>query len=453
MSMKAVGTFFDFVCIGMMVGMSILYTVSIFTLGYLLYTIFTGDSFQYSLINCLLLVEGIFLIYQELHYNYLYDYSSDHLPPMGEDLFPTLLQEVEDNNQDTQAWIEGWFFNTKFENVSKPDLYEWMGNTFFHRHIDNLTTKEFALLSDIVKILEEKHLIKFPEHNMKNQKKILLTNDAPLIINRPLLYYTSIKAFDIVCQMGFLYLGFKITDLKNGMKVYYRKGTSKLPIVFFHGLGIGVSTYVPFFQQMLQRTPDLTIVMFEMTSVSMRLDDRHILPKDYAQLVTNNLEQLEISKAIFIGHSIGTACLRWIEAYKPELIHSRIFIDPICFQLWTHDIAHNALYRTPTTNNQIIIKFIAMCEPGIAIFLHRNFVWFENTYFTSQLPTTGKSIVYLSKLDDIVNTDSVYKYLNNNNHPNRQIHMMDELCHGQMVFHSTAKLIFDDVQAMLNELE
>lgn len=117
------------------------------------------------------------------------------------------------------------------------------------------------------------------------------------------------------------------------------------------------------------------MIFFEMPSIQMKLDENHILPSEYATHVAECLKTLGLTKNIMAGHSLGTACVRWMDLFYPELVHSRIFVDPIVFNLWEHYICHNALYRKPKSFHEAFLKLIPMSEPGHATYLHRYFCW------------------------------------------------------------------------------
>jgi hypothetical protein len=101
-----------------------------------------------------------------------------------------------------------------------------------------------------------------------------------------------------------------------------------------------------------------------MPSITMKLDDNHILPEDFSRHVAETLLSHGFFKNIIAGHSLGTACVSWMHRFHPDLIHSSMFIDPICFKLWHHHIAYNALYREPSNFHELFIHTVAMSEPG-----------------------------------------------------------------------------------------
>jgi pimeloyl-ACP methyl ester carboxylesterase len=226
-------------------------------------------------------------------------------------------------------------------------------------------------------------------------------------------------------------MGFK--RMMNGaLPFYLRSGNSEEPpIVFFHGLGIGLTSYLPFIAALAVQHQHRNIVLFEMPSIQMKLDENHVLPSEFALHVNCCLLQLGFKRNIFIGHSLGTACVRWMDLYYPELVIGRIFIDPIVFSLWTHHIAYNAIYREPTTFHEAFLKYVGMSEPGHATFLHRYFCWFQNTYLSENLPEN--SFIFMSEMDNIVDTPVVANYLVKNACKSRQIIVIKAFRHGQIL--------------------
>ena len=106
----------------------------------------------------------------------------------------------------------------------------------------------------------------------------------------------------------------------------------------------------------------------------MQLTSKMMLPDEYAGKVYKVLQQEKIEKIVTVGHSLGTTVMCWLDKYYPGLVHSRVFMDPVCFTLWTHDIARNFMYRNPTQLKHYLLKYVAALEPGISLYLRRYFV-------------------------------------------------------------------------------
>ncbi|KAJ3259544.1 hypothetical protein HK103_002097 [Boothiomyces macroporosus] len=385
-----------------------------------------------------------------LKFNYT-DWPSDHLPQLDSIRFNNLYNEFSNPNFDYKTFLKGWFFGADLDSIRRQDILEWGACIFYNTTMHDMDVEQTEKIQLLMDLLEERMQRRLQDRAPTeiSLPKIMLTTDKPKIYTRPMVYYAGIRFADIAGQLAFRNLGFKKTKVGNhGLEMFCRQPnffSKELPIVIFHGLGIGVCTYVPFVAGLIKEFPNRTIILFEVKAVSMRLDDRHYLPTQFVADVSYGLEKAFVDKAVFVGHSIGTCCLRWMDMYAPKYIHSRIFIDPVCFLLWNHHIAYNALYRHPKTANQAIIKYIAMCEPGIAIFLHRYFSWFQNTYFTNELPKD--CVIFLAMDDDIVDSHDVLTYLKEHNDERRQVFAIDNMLHGQLVFHRKMKLVFDAVRS------
>jgi hypothetical protein len=346
-------TSFKVVSLGMALTMMLLYIISVYSVLETIFKLIFGFEYSLTIFRAWLLLEGIFIISTEFKYRILTDFSSSHLPTLDHERFEAVLKEFGSVDFVPEQFFEGWFFGCDYKHITVGDLKEWFSSMFFHKHTRNLSAKENNMISNALnEIVKKSCSVVQDDNDFISIKKIKLTTDHAWFIVRPMIFYIAIRLADKVGNFAYKSLGFKLGRIGNmGLIIHHRKGTSRLPpIVLFHGLGIGLCTYVPFVTGMIKRFQDRDIILFEMTSVTMRMDDRYILPKEFADYVALSLSRIVDRKCIFIGHSIGTASIRWIDMFHPEMIHSRIFIDPICFHLWSHDIAYNACYRWPTTS-------------------------------------------------------------------------------------------------------
>jgi hypothetical protein len=378
-----------------------------------------------------MLIEAVFLVSMNFKYRVFLSMSADHLPKVDRQQFDIILNEFK-TIDDMSEWIEGWFFRHPWDTISYDDLMEWTSGQFFNDTPGGLSKLQLEMAFEFCDLISSKLPAMMPPRLKQNPlKKILLTLDTPAIYHRPLVYYVVVRVIDRVCRLILNTLGFK-SKVNDKLPFYLRTGPSKEPpIVFFHGLGIGLTAYLPFVTALVVKYSDRNIVLFEMPSIQMKLDENHVLPKEFASHVNKCLLNLGFERNIIIGHSLGTACVRWMDLYYPELVIGRIFVDPIVFSLWTHEIAHNAIYRDPSNFHEAFLKYIGMAEPGHATFLHRYFCWFQNTYFTENLPEN--TYIFLSEKDNIVDTPVVARYLVKNSSPKRKIVVIKAFRHGQIL--------------------
>ncbi|KAI8900423.1 Alpha/Beta hydrolase protein [Globomyces pollinis-pini] len=421
---------------------------------HLTYCWLTNTTFKLGWLDVWMLIEAAFLLGMNIRYKVFKNLSSDHLPKANSKEFENICKEF-GNISDMEGFIQGWHLGNKIEDIRSEDLFEWIAGTIFNSTVEDLSPEHSAMANKLQFIMEKKlsEPLRSRGPNETKTTKILLTLDTPTIYHRPLVYYILVHIMDRICRLILLALGFHRSTnpnkpkSKDSLPFYIRSGPSNdPPIVFFHGLGIGLTSYLPFVAGLAVSYPERNILLFEMPSITMRLDDNHVLPEEYALHVAESLRSLGFYKNIIAGHSLGSLCARWIDLYHPELIHARMFIDPVCFSLWHHYICHNALYREPKNFHEAIIKYIGMTEPGHATFLHRYFVWFQNTYFTTDLPQNCS--IYLSEKDNIVNTPNVLDYLVENPHPTRRLVLIKAFRHGQILASPEVGRIVSEVQRL-----
>lgn len=138
--------------------------------------------------------------------------------------------------------------------------------------------------------------------------------------------------------------------LKN-IAYFYRESPStqekKTPLVFLHGIGIGVICYAEFVHQLSKL--DRPVFLVELPYVAMHM-------VDYVPTASETVEEIQVmlncfgyEKAVFVSHSLGTGVSSWIMNIAPELIGGLVMIDPICFLLHYHNVAFNFVHRIPKT--------------------------------------------------------------------------------------------------------
>ncbi|KAJ3314136.1 hypothetical protein HDV04_000908 [Boothiomyces sp. JEL0838] len=369
--------------------------------------------------------------------------NKSHLPDIDETVYNQVLTEICNTNSvtDPKSFIEGWFFGKDISEIGREDILEWIAGMFFNKTTE-LDENQQLLVLDALEQMEARLGHKFEEKERKVDK-MLLTCDSVNMLFRPMAFYASIRGFDFYVQMKLWRINF-VFNKESGMVSYFRRGTSSKPnIVFFHGIGIGVAAYIRFINALVKRFPKRTIILFEMPSIAMKLNLSYCLPKEYSEKVASRLNELGLRNNILIGHSLGTMCIRWMDLYYPELVQARIFIDPVCFALWTHHIAKNYIYRDPKTIGERVMLYLTAMEPGIATYLRRYFVWFENTYFSSHLPKNAS--IFLAEKDEIVDSMYVKDYLYRHSEEGRNVSIVNDATHGQMMLAGCYNDIFNDI--------
>lgn len=185
-----------------------------------------------------------------------------------------------------------------------------------------------------------------------------------------------------------------------------------LPIVFLHGIGIGLWPYVPFLSDLPPTGPVLAV---EILPICMRLTKTNILARpDFLRHFKDILRQHGIDRFVLVGHSYGSVLTTQV-LHDTELgpqVEAVVLIDPVTLLLHLPDVAYNFTRRMPRTANEWQLWYVASMDPGIALVLGRHFFWRENVIWKDELVSGGrKAAVCLASRDLIVDTLSVARYL------------------------------------------
>ena len=290
-------------------------------------------------------VDTLFIIACMDHFNQE-TYDREHLKEASALTILSIANELRDKRSTAcaRSFLQGWMFDTPIENISKQDLGEWISGMVFHKYVDELDYNQQIKVKSLIE--EYESIIGMELNETGTTRKINLFLDRFQICFRPIIYYSVCYTLGLLAKYSFTTSHFDFEDLRD-IIVYKRQGIdNQAPLVLFHGFGIGLLPYVPFVDGLIERFPNRTIILFELKCLSMRMNLDFILPEQFASKAVGFLAKHQITEIFAIGHSFGTACICWLDQHSPNLVSSRLFIDPICFALWTPDIARNFIYRS-----------------------------------------------------------------------------------------------------------
>jgi hypothetical protein len=220
----------------------------------LIYSWMYGINIYLKWFDIWMLIEAGFLIFQNIKYRIFRTVNSDHLPKMSDEEYECSLKEMIHDNDSPAEFISGWFFGAPIESITRYDVSDWLAGTFWNTHIDQVTAHQSALISKWIDSFEKKVGIKFsnPGNRVCCLRKIVLTRDPVKIYHKPLIHYSAVRvanfsAWITLSAMGFQkYKGifrFQVDQLGLACPFFYRKveDPKQMPLVFFHGLGIGIN--------------------------------------------------------------------------------------------------------------------------------------------------------------------------------------------------------------------
>lgn len=263
-------------------------------------------------------------------------------------------------------------------------------------------------------------------------------------------------------------------DTVTNIPYWYRphRSRTKLPIVFIHGIGIGLLPYIPFLRELAAQDPDVGILAIEILPMSMHITEPPLARDAICDAITRILNAHGLRRIVLAGHSYGTAISayllrrQWGSVDRPlipptptptmrlpqrstpgsanhvsnivdadangdgsdggDLIAATLLMDPIPFLLHHPAVAYNFVYRSPRYANEWQLWYFASRDADVARALSRHFFWFECVLFREDVlgsPAGAAGVkdegrvmpvaVSLAGRDQIVDAPAVHAYLTN----------------------------------------
>jgi pimeloyl-ACP methyl ester carboxylesterase len=412
------------------------------------------------LLGALLIADVLFLLLLYLPFKVRMQQTAKYPRPSSMRDRHTLFQKCLNNLPLLEEYIRQWFLGVELSEIREGNLREFLLWAFFDN--DGKT----ALRSE-----EEKQLAMFVREVQiqlsQSDKRLAagrgavnclrLTIDPVETRFRGVLWFSIIAIVDAItfCSLrwnGFRYGGSAIKqrlavfpprplglppfagghDLcPSGIGYWYRPHTAKnsLPVVFLHGIGIGLWPYKQFLADIGRSGPkgsdidgDVGVIALEFMPISSRLTAEPLTRERFVEEITRIVNHHGWDRFTLMTHSYGSV-LSTHMIHSPELnprMASLVLIDPVNLMLHLPDIAYNFTRRMPTMANEWQLWYFASMDPGTARTLGRHFFWRDNILWKEELLSfegeDGEShnrdaVVSLSGLDTITKVDDVLSYL------------------------------------------
>ncbi|KAH7880325.1 uncharacterized protein C8R40DRAFT_1032949 [Lentinula edodes] len=312
----------------------------------------------------------------------------------------------------------GWFTSP---NIKRQNVVEWILWALFSATPETAQESWEEEMEEYVTKVEELLGMKLEQGRIHTTSALRLTLDPVKMVHRPLIWYLVVALVDLITSLKLSFMGF--THYSNPSRIFpprlfhifttpspsatthfsywYRphKSPTRDPIIFIHGIGIGLYPYLPFFQDLITATPDQGLLLIELLPISMHISSppANSLPpvKSLLHGLYTTLDSLGISRAVLASHSYGTVLAAHVlraqresqQQDQPPRIHitSHLLIDPIPFLLHLPSVAFNFLYRPPRAANEWQLWYFASRDPDIAYVLGRCFFWAENVLWREDL--------------------------------------------------------------------
>ncbi|KAF7877313.1 hypothetical protein EAF04_000996 [Stromatinia cepivora] len=411
-----------------------------FSLGFT--TFFTNYDFYrvHRRLEFVFLAESIFFLFCFLPYRIWLQREAIHPPAPSREERAALYQKCSDNITDPEAYLQKWFLGADIREIRRENVKEFFLWAFFNR--DGPPGEDDGELEEYIGILERQMGREIPE-GRGNARCLRLTLDEVVMSHRSLIWYCCVGFVDFLTFCSLHYHGFNFyrTNLKQSISIipirphslftthhspaqhisyWHRPHTSetKLPVVFIHGIGIGLYPYTKFLNELNASTgtPDdhIGILALEIMNISFRLTHSALSREETAleifQIISQHFGPNQ--KFVLVSHSYGTVVTTHL-LQSPILsphIGPIVLIDPVSICLHLPSVAFNFTRRVPRDANEYQLYYFASMDPGVSHTLGRKFFWNENVLWKDDFE--GRKVTAnLAGRDLIVDTEAVGRYL------------------------------------------
>lgn len=367
-------------------------------------------------------------------------HDAKHPAPLDPQKRQELFEKCSANIPDPESYIRLWFHGAPLDDIKRDNIAEFILWAFFDREgtdgdgpiqgpgpDDDDITAEL----DYYVLLTEKLLGRPIPPGRGPATCLRLTIDKVEQRYRSLLWYVIVSGIDLTTHLclardGFRYYGplarktlsvfpprlqavptllpfpgaKRYTSASGEIGFWYRPHTAKnaRPVVFIHGIGVGLWPYTPFLNEIGRPTgskgnddDQIGVIALEILPISTRLTDTPLRREDFINhlgtiLSANAPEWLE-NGFVLVSHSYGSVLTTHI-IRDPDLapyVKGVVLIDPVTLLLHLPDVAYNFTRRPPQMANEWQLWFFASMDVGVAEGLGRHFFWRENQIWKEEL--------------------------------------------------------------------
>jgi pimeloyl-ACP methyl ester carboxylesterase len=261
------------------------------------------------------------------------------------------------------------------------------------------------------------------------------------MVHRPVVWYFILGILDTIVATKFTFYGFSYyhiphsrfltvfpwrlfslftrhTSPAKNLSYWYTPHTSttRLPVLFIHGIGVGLYPYIPFLTTIQETSSasdgDIGIIAIEVAPITSKITNDSLAKEEMVSEINAIITAHGWDKFVLVSHSYGTVISSHLH-HNPETaakIGPTLLVDPVTFLVHLPDVAYNFTAREPRGANEYQLWFFAAQDMGVAHTLRRHFFWTENILWKEDI--AGRDVtVSLSGRELIVTTETVGRYI------------------------------------------
>jgi pimeloyl-ACP methyl ester carboxylesterase len=382
--------------------------------------------------------------------------AANHPPALNKEERKELFWKCWDKVPHPEYFVSRWFLGARPSDVQRDNVREFYEWALMNRGKETQDDKVKRMQERPEECREEEEELDSYVDGIEtllgsplapgrgNVQSMRLTVDAVNMTHRPVLWYMIVLLVDNFTAARMRYNGYSLyrTHLRSALGMFpprlaslftrqissapdlsywYRPHTSKtrLPILFIHGIGIGLYPYAKFLDEINKFDPqpgedgEIGIIAVELMPISFRITGPILDRDEICRQINIILERHGFDKVVLASHSYGSVVTTHLlqNPTTAAKIGPMLFVDPVTFLLHLPDVAYNFTARQPRSTNEHQLFFFASRDMMVAHTLARHFFWAHNLLWKEDL--RGRDVtISLGGRDLIVDTDTVGKYLN-----------------------------------------
>ncbi|KAF8663421.1 hypothetical protein AX16_000992 [Volvariella volvacea WC 439] len=359
------------------------------------------------------------------------------------------LQRDDPRAIDFRHCLRTWFLKVPWSSVKLLHVQQWLYWSIFNADLPpshELPKTHRTILDEALDLLQKRAGCTFPEGSDPNVTPMRLTIDQVNICWRPLTFYVLVLLskqylkWRFVKEHGVSYGSYNNLEYMIRIPANWNCATGPSPIVFLHGLGLGLLQYHMSLSSLLEQFLDRPILVPLQPQISqdffhprfLKPMPRHEAADSLAALLlelgwvedtdidggegdtTPTPDENGLSGVTIVSHSNGSYTHAWMLKSYPHLVFRSCFVDPVTFCSWEGDVCYNFIYRPARTGMELLMRYFVASELGVANTLQRHFDWVSNSLWYEEIPNArnrSKTFFLLGGKDDIIRAERVKKYL------------------------------------------
>lgn len=182
--------------------------------------------------------------------------------------------------------------------------------------------------------------------------------------------------------------------------------TTRLPVLFIHGIGAGMRTYTGFFSDFIQEDTagdgQTGIIAIELMQISMRMTKGMPSRSKLLAEILKILQRHGWSKFVIMGHSYGTIIATHLLHHLKDTgrVGPLILVDPVTLSIHWGGIPYNFLYRRPRKASEWQLHYFISTDMCIAHSITRRFDWSKNVLWKDEM--RGRTMTIALAGEDII---------------------------------------------------